>query len=217
MESGATFKLEAQDMNRAMQFFLAGILVIFALGASADVMPPDVLARNTTNEVLRIVKQDKELKNGNTKKILALVEEKVLPNFDFRQMTQLAVGKNWSKASPEQQKELVDQFRILLVRTYSASLTSVADYKIDFPPFKMTPGDTEVTVNTVVSKPGAPPIPIDYRMEKQDAGWKVFDVLVEGVSLVTVYKNTFNSEVRKGGIDGLVAALTRRNQPAGAK
>lgn len=205
-------------MNRAMQFFLAGILVIFALGARADVMPPDVLAKNTTNEVLRIVKQDKELKNGNSKKILALVEEKVLPNFDFRQMTQLAVGKNWSKASPEQQKELVEQFRTLLVRTYSASLTSVADYKIDFPPLKMTPGDTEVTVNTVVSKPGAPPIPIDYRMEKQDAGWKVFDVLVEGVSLVTVYKNTFNSEVRKGGIDGLVAALTRRNQPAaGAK
>lgn len=205
-------------MNRAMQFFLAGILVILALGARADVMPPDVLARNTTNEVLRIVKQDKELKNGNTRKILALVEEKILPNFDFRQMTQLAVGKNWSKASPEQQKELVEQFRTLLVRTYSASLTSVADYKIEFPPLKMAPGDTEVTVNTVVSKPGAPPIPIDYRMEKQDAGWKVFDVLVEGVSLVTVYKNSFNSEVRKGGIDGLVAALTRRNQPAaGAK
>ena len=193
-------------MIRSMQYLLAGILVVFALGARADVMPPDVLAKNTTNEVLRIVKQDKELRNGNSKKIL--------PNFDFRQMTQLAVGKNWSKASPEQQKELVDQFRTLLVRTYSASLTSVADYKIEFPPLKMTPGDNEVTVNTVVSKPGAPPIPIDYRMEKQDAGWKVFDVLVEGVSLVTVYKNSFNSEVRKGGIDGLVAALTRRNQPA---
>ena len=201
-------------MIRSMQYLLAGVLVVFALGARADVMPPDVLAKNTTNEVLRIVKQDKELKNGNTRKILTLVEEKILPNFDFRQMTQLAVGKNWSKASPEQQKELVDQFRTLLVRTYSASLTSVADYKIEFPPLKMTPGDNEVTVNTVVSKPGAPPIPIDYRMEKQDAGWKVFDVLVEGVSLVTVYKNSFNSEVRKGGIDGLVAALTRRNQPA---
>ncbi len=201
-------------MIRAMRYLLAGALVVFVLGAHADVMPPDVLARTTTNEVLRIVKQDKELKNGNTKKILALVEEKILPNFDFRQMTQLAVGKNWSKASPEQQKELVDQFRTLLVRTYSASLTSVADYKIDFPPLKMNPGDTEVTVNTVVSKPGAPPIPIDYRMEKQEGGWKVFDVLVEGVSLVTVYKNSFNSEVRKGGIDGLVAALTRRNQPA---
>ena len=205
-------------MIRSMQYLLAGVLVVFALGARADVMPPDVLAKNTTNEVLRIVKQDKELKNGNSKKILALVEEKVLPNFDFRQMTQLAVGKYWSKASPEQQKELVEQFRTLLVRNYSASLTGIADYKIDFPPLKMTPGDTEVTVNTVVSKPGAPPIPIDYRMEKQDTGWKVFDVLVEGVSLVTVYKNSFNSEVRKGGIDGLVAALTRRNQPAaGAK
>jgi phospholipid transport system substrate-binding protein len=200
-------------MNRLLNFFVLGLLLTFAVSARAEVLAPDVLARNTTNEVLRIVKQDKDLKNGNTRKILALVEEKILPNFDFRKMTQLAVGKNWSKATPEQQQELVDQFKTMLVRTYSASLTSVSDYKIEFPPLRMAPGDTEVTVSTVVSKPGAPPIPIDYRMEKQDAGWKVFDVLVDNVSMVTVYRNSFNSEVRKGGIEGLVASLSRRNQP----
>jgi len=197
-----------------MQLFLSGLLLTYAITGLAEVVAPDVLARNTTNEVLRIVKQDKDLKNGNTKKILTLVEEKILPNFDFRKMTQLAVGKNWSKATPEQQQELVEQFKTMLVRTYSASLTSVSDYKIEFTPLKMAPGDTDVTVNTIVSKPGAPPIPIDYRMEKQDAGWKVYDVQVDNVSMVTVYRNTFNSEVRKGGIEGLVAALSRRNQPA---
>jgi phospholipid transport system substrate-binding protein len=206
-------------MNRLMQLLMSGLLVAFAITGRAEVTPPDVLARNTTNDVLRIVKQDKDLKNGNTKKILSLVEEKVLPNFDFRKMTQLAVGKNWGKATPEQQQDLVEQFKTMLVRTYSASLTSVSDYKIEFTPLKLTSGDSEVTVNTVVSKSGAPPIPIDYRMEKQDAGWKVFDVLVDNVSMVTVYRNTFNSEVRKGGIEGLVASLARRNQqpaPGGA-
>lgn len=196
-----------------MQFLLSGLLLAYAITGLAEVVPPDVLARNTTNEVLRIVKQDKDLKNGNNRKILSLVEEKILPNFDFPKMTQLAVGKNWSKASPEQQQQLVDQFKTMLVRTYSASLASVSDYKIEFTPLKLAAGDQDVTVNTVVSKPGAPPIPIDYRMEKQDAGWKVFDVLVDNVSMVTVYRNSFNSEVRKGGIEGLVAALSRRNQP----
>lgn len=203
-------------MQQILGYLLAALLATATLAVRAEALAPDVLARNTTNEVLRIVKQDKELKNGNTRKILTLVEEKILPNFDFRQMTQLAVGKNWSKATPEQQQDLIEQFKTMLVRTYSASLTSVADYKIEFTPLKLAPADTEVTVNTVVSKPGSPPIPIDYRMEKQDAGWKVFDVMVDSVSLVTVYRNSFNSEVRKGGIEGLVAALTRRNQqPSG--
>lgn len=199
-------------MNLAMRLLMTLIFAAFAVTVRAEVPPPDVLAKNTTNEVLRIVRQDKDLKNGNTRKILALVEEKILPNFDFRKMTQLAVGKNWGKASPEQQQELVEQFRTLLVRTYSASLTSVSDYKIEFTPLKIAPGDDDVTVNTVVSKPGAPPIPIDYRMEKQDNGWKVFDVMVDNVSMVTVYRNSFNSEVRRGGIEGLVASLARRNQ-----
>jgi phospholipid transport system substrate-binding protein len=185
-----------------------------SLSVGAEVIPPDVLAKNTTNDVFRIIKQDKELKNGNPKKLLELVEQKILPNFDFQQMTQLAVGKNWTKATPEQQEKLVSEFRIMLVRTYSASLTSVLDYQVEFKPLKAPASATDVMVNTQVSKPGAPPIPIDYRMEKQDAGWKVYDVLVDNVSMVTVYRNSFGSEVRKGGIEGLLAALSRRNQPA---
>ncbi len=203
-------------MNRASRFFLAAALALMTVATQAQVVAPDTLARNTTNEVLNILRQDKDLRNGNNRKILALVEQKILPNFDFRQMTRLAVGRNWSKASPEQQERLVEEFKTLLVRTYSASLTSVLDYKIEFLPLRMAPGASEVTVNSVVNKSGAPPLPIDYRMEKQDSSWKVFDVLVEGVSLVTVYRNTFNTEVRKGGIDGLVAALSRRNQQQAA-
>ncbi len=182
--------------------------------AAAQALAPDVLARNTTNEVIEIVKQDREIRAGHAKRIYELVEAKVLPHFDFRQMTQLAVARHWARATPEQQQRLTDEFRALLVRTYAASLSSVADYKIDFKPLRMRPGDEDVTVSTEVSRPGAPPISINYRMQKQADGWKVYDVLVDNVSLVTVYRNSFNSEVRKGGIDGLIAALARRNRTA---
>lgn len=203
-------------MNRLLHLTMACLLSV-SLSAVAQIIPPDVLAKNTTTDVLRIVKQDKDIKSGNTQKILDLVQEKILPNFDFQQMTRLAVGQNWRKATPAQQEGLVNEFRTMLVRTYSASLSSVADYRIEFKPLKAAPSATDVTVNTQVSKPGAPPIPIDYRMEKQDDGWKVYDVLVDNVSMVTVYRNSFNSEVRKGGVDGLLAALSRRNQPAASK
>lgn len=198
-------------MKRLMQCVLGGLMAVFALTALAEIAP-DTLARNTTNEVLQIVKQDKDIKGGNTKKILMLVEQKILPNFDFQQMTQLAVGKNWPKATPEQQEILVNEFRTLLVKTYSSALSSVANYKIEFKPFNAAPNDTDVTVSTEVSKPGSPPIPIDYRMEKHNGAWKVYDVMVDNVSLVTVYRNSFNSEVRRGGVEGLVAALQKRNQ-----
>ena len=187
----------------------AGWLALPALAADIG---PDALARNVTNDVLRIVRQDKDLANGNSAKVNALVEQKILPLFDFKHMAQLAVGKHWPRATPEQQDDLTEQFRAMLVRTYASSLTSVADYKIEFKPFRASPNDSEVTVSTEVSKPGAPPIPIDYRLDKSgNNGWKVFDVVVDNVSLVTVYRNSFNSEVRRGGIDGLIAALTRRN------
>ncbi len=173
---------------------------------------PEALARNTTNEVLRIVRMDQEVKSGNPAKLHALVEAKILPHFDFEQMTRLALARNWNQASPEQRQALVEQFRAMLVRTYAASLGSVVDYRIQFRPVRMQPDDTEVIVSSEVTKPGAPPIVIDYRMTRQGDTWKVFDVLVDNVSLVTVYRNSFNSEVRRSGIDGLIASLTRRNQ-----
>ena len=199
-------------MYRWIVSLMLAATLVTASAAWAEVTP-DVLAKNTTNEVLNLVRQDKDIKNGSSKKILDLVEQKILPNFDFQHMTQLAVGKHWPKATPEQQQALVNEFRTMLVRTYSSALSSVADYKVEFKPFNAAPGDGDVTVNTEVSKPGAPPIPIDYRMEKKNGTWKVFDVQVDNVSLVTVYRNSFNSEVRRSGIDGLLAALQRRNKP----
>lgn len=203
-------------MKLHMQLVLLLLTGLLTIPLRAAELGPDALAKNVTNDVVRIVKQDREIKGGNQKKVQALVEEKVLPLFDFRLMTQQTVGKNWSKATPEQQQDLVNEFRSLLVRTYSSAIAAVAEYEIDFKPMKATSGDDEVTINTEVSKSGATPIPIDYRMSKQDKGWKVVDVKVNGVSLVSVYRNNFNSEVRRGGIEGLVAALQKRNQkPSG--
>lgn len=202
-----------QHWTSSLMSAVAMMAALMLAPAALAEMAPDALAKSTTNEVLRIVRQDKDIKSGNSRKILDLVEQKILPNFDFQHMTQLAVGKHWPRASPEQQQALVSEFRTMLVRTYSSAISSVADYKIEFKPFNAAPGDTEVTVNTEVSKPGAPPIPIDYRMEKRNSSWKVFDVLVDNVSLVTVYRNSFNSEVRRNGVDGLIAALQRRNKP----
>ena len=198
-------------MIRSLNYFIL-LLVGFSAFVQASEPGPDALARSVTNAGLRILRQDKDLSNGNNAKVNALVEQKILPLFDFKHMTQLAVGKHWPKASSEQQDALTGEFRTMLVRTYTSSLTSVADYKIEFKPFRASPGDAEVVVSTEVTKPGTPPIPIDYRLEKLANGWKVFDVVVDNVSLVTVYRNSFNSEVRKGGVDGLIAALARRNQ-----
>jgi len=191
--------------------------LVLALCLSSPVMAwaqvsPESLASNTTNEVLRIVRMDQEVKSGNPAKLHALVEAKILPHFDFEQMTRLAVARNWNQANPEQRQALVEQFRAMLVRTYAASISSVADYRIQFRPVRMQPDDTEVVVSSEVTKPGVPPIIIDYRMARQGDSWKVFDVLVDNVSLVTVYRNSFNSEVRRSGIDGLIASLARRNQ-----
>lgn len=203
-------------MLRTLRTFFLGLLFGLPLVAWADVQP-DALAKQVTTEVIRIVKMDRDLQSGNGQKVYDLVEVKILPHFDFEQMAKLAVARNWNKATPEQQGRLVNEFRALLVRTYAASISSVVDYQIDFKPLRMTPGETDVTVNTEVSKSGAPPIPIDYRMEKTGKGWKVYDVMVDNVSLVTVYRNSFNSEVRKGGIDGLIQTLARRNQKVTAQ
>ena len=203
-------------MLHSLRFFVLTILLAVHAAAWAEAAP-DALARQATNEVIRIVKLDRDLQSGNAQKTYDLVEAKILPHFDFEHMTKLAVARNWIKASPEQQLRLVDEFRALLVRTYAASISSVVDYQIEFKPLRLSPGDTDVTVNTEVSKSGAPPIPIDYRMEKSAKGWKVYDVMVDNVSLVTVYRNSFNSEVRRGGIDGLIETLSRRNQKVTAQ
>ena len=173
---------------------------------------PDVLVKQVTDEVLDIVSKDKDIQNGNTKKALELVDAKVIPHFNFKHMTALAVGKDWRKATPQQQEQLTAEFKTLLVRTYSNALTGYRDQTIRYKPVKMQSGDEEVLVRTEIVQPGNKPIQLDYALEKLADGWKVFDVVVAGVSLVTNYRDTFSQEVRANGVDGLVQMLVAKNK-----
>jgi phospholipid transport system substrate-binding protein len=202
-----------------LRFFLTLLAAFIPLGAIAQ-EGPDALVKRTTDEVLAIIKTDKDLQSGNTRKVVELAEAKVLPHFDFERMTRLAVGRNWQQATPEQKQALIKEFRTLLVRTYSTSLSQYRNQTIEVKPTKMAAGDKEATVKTAVIQQGGPPIPIDYAMEKMDSGWKVFDVMIDGASLVTTYRGSFNDQIQKsGGIDGLIKTLQERNAggpPAGA-
>lgn len=193
------------------------LLIFFALLAftlSCNVFAeeaPDALAKRTTDEVLTILRKNAEIKHDK-QKLYALIDEKVLPYFDFNHMTRLAVGRHWREASPAQQKSLTEEFRTLLVRTYSTALTNYKNQKVIFKPLRMQPGQTDVTVKTESVQEGEPPVPIDYSMEKTANGWKVYDIAVDGVSLITTYRGTFNSEYRKGGIEQLIKMLQEKNR-----
>lgn len=196
-----------------MKKLFAGLFFTFLVcGVGAQEQAPDAMVKSVTEDVLVAVRQDKDIQNGNTDKTIALVQTKVLPYFNFKRMTALAVGKDWNKATPQQKEELAKQFRDLLVRTYSNALAAYKDQNVRYKPFKMNPGDTEVMVRTEVNQPGARPIQLDYSLEKTEQGWKVYDVVVAGVSLVTNYRDTFSQEVRSGGIDGLIHSLTAKNK-----
>lgn len=181
----------------------------------AQEVAPDELVRRTTNDVLNIIRQDKDIQSGNMRKIVELAEAKVLPNFDFPRMTQLALGRNWRDASDAQKQALTKEFRTLLVRTYSTSLAQYRNQIIDVKPAKFAPADTDAIVKTLVNQPGTQPIPIDYSMEKTAQGWKAYDIMIDGVSLVTNYRSTFADEIRKSGIDGLIKTITERNAKGG--
>lgn len=196
-------------MLRVILGLLAGLLATAVWAAD---LPPDLLAKNTTNEVLAILKADKDIQGGNVQKVYDLVEAKVLPHFDFNRMTQLAVGKHWNAATPKQKQSLVKEFRSLLVRTYATSLTAFSNQNIEFKPFSMKPGATEVTVQTEVKQPGGKPIPINYDMHKTAFGWKVFDVSIDGVSLVINYRSSFANTIRQSGIDGLISMLESKSR-----
>ncbi len=173
---------------------------------------PDVLIKQVTEEVLEIVRKDKDIQNGNARKAIDLVDAKVIPHFNFQHMTALAVGKDWRKASPQQQQQLTAEFKTLLVRTYSNALTGYKNQKVVYKPFRMNPGDTEVLVRTEVDQPGSKPVQLDYSLEKLDTGWKVYDVSVAGISLVTNYRDQFGQEIRNSGIDGLIKAISTKNK-----
>jgi phospholipid transport system substrate-binding protein len=199
-------------MKNVLALLAFATLVPLAPATAQDAQAPDALVKDVTQDVIAIVKQDKDIQSGNTKKTIALVEQKVLPNFNFTRMTALAMGVNWRKATPEQQKLLVDQFRTLLVRTYSTALTSYRNQTIEFKPLRAQPADTDVTVRSEVRQSGAEAMTIDYSMEKTPSGWKVYDVVVGGVSLVTTYRDTFANEIRNSGVDGLIKTLSDKNR-----
>jgi phospholipid transport system substrate-binding protein len=195
-----------------MMRILATILAALVPALAAAQETPDALVKRTTDEVLAIIKADKDLQSGNSSKVVQLAEQKVLPHFDFTRMARLAVGRNWAQANDAQKEAIVKEFRTLLVRTYSTSLTQYRNQTIEVKPTKIAAGDKEAVVKTAVIQQGGPQIPIDYAMEKTDSGeWKVYDVVIDGASLVTTYRGTFNDQIQKGGIDGLIKTLQERN------
>ena len=197
-----------------MKSLFSLILGLFLLSTSvfAQEDSPDALIKKVTDDVLTIVRQDKDIQSGNTKKAIELVEAKVLPHFNFLHMTALAMGKDWNKASPEQKKQLSDEFKTLLVRTYSNALTGYKDQTVRYKPTKMQSGEADVVVKTEIVQSGNKPIQLDYSMEKLAEGWKVYDVIVAGVSLVTNYRDTFSQEVRANGVDGLIKMVADKNK-----
>lgn len=192
-----------------------GIFGAFGL-ARAQELTPDGLVKNVTREVLEIVRKDKEIQSGNSSKMMELIEAKVLPHFNFTHMTELAVARDWRQADAAQRKTLIDEFRLLLVRTYSKSLTEYKDQEIEVKPLNSKAGETDVQVRTEIKQPGGRRIKMEYWLEKVEGGWKVYDIVVEGISLVTNYRGSFSSEVRNGGIDGLIKSLQAKNKTGAA-
>lgn len=195
-----------------MKKALSGLLFVFCVAIASAVWgqtPPDVLVRTTVDDVLAVLKQNKD------RRVLQdIAEKKVLPHFDFRSMTQLAMGKSWRDATPAQQQTLENEFRSLLVRTYTAALADAAnvDRKVEVKPVNLKPGEDYTTVRTVVTEPGRPPLSIDYRMTLTDKDWKVTDIVAENASLVISYRGTFNTEIRRSGVDGLIKVLADKNK-----
>jgi phospholipid transport system substrate-binding protein len=202
-------------MNKLLFLFIfsTNFLLLSAPASASNMMAPDALARNVTDEVLQILRTDKDLQAGNQKKARDLIETKIAPHFNFTSMTRLALGKNWNAANPEQRKALTGEFRSLLVQTYTASLTLFKDQKIEYRPVRMAPDDNDVVVRSLVkSSGGGDPVQVDYGMEKTDEGWKVYNVKIGGISLVENYRGTFNTEIQKSGVDGLIKTLREKNR-----
>jgi len=202
--------------RQAIGATLFAVLAAVAMPANAQ-EAPDAMVKRVSQDVIATIKADPLIQAGNEARIREVIEAKLVPNFDFPRMTALAMGKNWRAATPEQQKRLADEFKTLLVRTYSGALAKYRDETIDYKPLRMNPSDTDVTVRTLVLKSGGQPVQIDYTLTKSADGWKVFDVVIGGVSLVTNYRDEFNEQIKNGGVDGLIKTLADRNKGIAAK
>ncbi len=188
---------------------------VLAVPVAAQELGPEELVKKITEDVLAAVKSDKQLAAGDRTRAIKLAEEKILPHVDFEEATRLAVGRGWAQANPEQKKKLVQEFRNMLVRTYSNAIGAYEGQTMKVQPVRMKPGDTDVTVHNQFIRPGGKPVLIDYAMRKTDKGWKIYDIVVEGVSLVLTYRSEFDQVVKQEGIDGLIKRLAQKNTPAG--
>ena len=187
--------------------------VLFCASATAHAnVPADVFVKGVADDVLTIVKKDKDIQNGDQEKIFALAEEKIMPNFNFDHVCRLVLGKNFSKASKEQQDAFQREFRTLLIRTYASALSKYRNQTIEYKPMRDIADDKQVSVKTQILQPGGQPIGVDYTLEQMGDVWKVYDITIEGVSLVTNYRGQFSNEVRQGGMDGLIQKLVEKNK-----
>lgn len=203
-------------MKLIFKFISLLALLGFSSLTMAEAVAPDVLVKKTADEVLEIVKNDKDIQAGDQKKIFDLAETKILPNFDFERVCRLVLGRNWANATDEQKAQFQKEFRSLLLRTYSSALSKYQNQTIEYLPFRLQPDATRATVKTRILQPGGQPIGLDYTLEKGPNGWKVFDIVIEDVSLVTNYRSQFNNEIRQvGGMDGLIQRLVEKNRAAG--
>lgn len=198
-------------MKSLQKFMLAFAAMTFATYAAAQ-EAPDVLVKRISEEVMALAKSDKDIQAGNPRRVQQVVEETILPHVDFQRMTSLAAGRHWRDATPDQQKQLTTEFRSLLVYTYSGAISQIRDQKLEYRPLRADPADTEVIVNTQVLQPRGEPIQLSYRLAKSANGWKIYDINVLGAWLVQTYKGSFAAEISKGGIDGLIKALSDRNK-----
>jgi phospholipid transport system substrate-binding protein len=199
-------------VTETLSLAFAFVWILATPSALAQELAPDALIKRMSEEVIAELRKDKDLRAGNSAKITALTEAKIVPHFDFRRITQIAMGPSWRRATPEQQERLTQEFRTLLVRTYSGALAGYRDQVIEFRPLRAAPGDTEVTVKSLIRQPGAQTIDIEYDLAKNGAEWKIFDVRISGISLVASYRTAFAEEVRNNGVDSLIGVLAAKNR-----
>jgi phospholipid transport system substrate-binding protein len=189
------------------------LLAIFLINsARADNVEPDAMVKNTANDVLEILNSDKDIENGDMHKLGKLVEEKIATKFDFDRMSRMVLGPKWNLAAKEQQDQFIIEFRSLLVRTYSSALSKYRNQTISYKPLRILPDDTEVKVKTQIAQSTGPAIPLDYSMERIDGTWKVYDVNIDGLSLVAIYRGQFEEEVKQNGINGVIGRLAEKNR-----
>jgi phospholipid transport system substrate-binding protein len=204
--------------KRPSRYMLLAVSLLFGLAAVAARAQdaPDAIIKKAVDDVTASIAADKDIQAGNRQKIMALVDSKIVPYVSMRKMTQSAVGPNWPKATPEQQQQLIQQFKVLVVNAYAGAFTNYkSGTKIEYKPFRMAAGDTDAVVRSTIATGNGDPIPVDYYLEKGDNGWKVIDLGVYNARLVELYKGQFNSAISSGGIDGLIKTLTAKNQSAG--